>query len=311
MADATVIGSRPASRAANMAKRFSLIRPSDSGSASTGGGSPRLLPTYQFATVNPQNPQQADETVKIVCVGDGGCGKTCLLVTYARGKFPEAYVPTVFENYVANVRSSDGQLIEVALWDTAGQEEYDRLRALSYPDANVILLCFAVDSPASLDNVYDKWIPEVAHHCPGVPIIIVGLKTDLREDEPTIDRLQSRAQRPLNYEDGLQASRFPNVVRYVECSARTGEGLRDVFDLAITAVVNPRLAKRAVAEEEQHNPHQQHPQHRPLPATPGTQGQATQTTTRTNGRTDGYPYSYPDISSSNRRDKKRRKCIIL
>jgi GTPase SAR1 family protein len=69
--------------------------------------------------------------------------------------FPQVYVPTVFENYVADVEV-DGKHVELALWDTAGQEDYDRLRPLSYPDSHVILICFAVDSPDSLDNVQEK-----------------------------------------------------------------------------------------------------------------------------------------------------------
>ncbi len=64
-------------------------------------------------------------------------------------------MPTVFENYVADVEV-DGKHVELALWDTAGQEDYDRLRPLSYPDSHVILICFDVDSPDSLDNVQEK-----------------------------------------------------------------------------------------------------------------------------------------------------------
>lgn len=67
----------------------------------------------------------------------------------------QVYVPTVFENYVADVEV-DGKHVELALWDTAGQEDYDRLRPLSYPDSHVILICFSIDSPDSLDNVQEK-----------------------------------------------------------------------------------------------------------------------------------------------------------
>lgn len=78
-----------------------------------------------------------------------------LQIVYSENRFPESYIPTVFENYVPIVRF-EGKTVELALWDTAGQEEYDRLRPLSYPESDVILICFAVDFPTSLANVQDK-----------------------------------------------------------------------------------------------------------------------------------------------------------
>ncbi|KAJ2971145.1 hypothetical protein NUW58_g9498 [Xylaria curta] len=94
---------------------------------------------------------------KLVVVGDGGCGKTCLLISYSQGYFPEKYVPTVFENYITYpTHQQSGKTVELALWDTAGQEEYDRLRPLSYPETDLIFVCFAIDCPNSLDNVLDK-----------------------------------------------------------------------------------------------------------------------------------------------------------
>ncbi|CAI9632750.1 unnamed protein product [Alternaria burnsii] len=136
---------------------------------------------------------------KLVIVGDGACGKTCLLIVFSKGTFPEVYVPTVFENYVADVEV-DGKHVELALWDTAGQEDYDRLRPLSYPDSHVILICFAIDSPDSLDNVQEKWISEVLHFCQGLPIILVGCKKDLRFDQKTIEELHKTSQKPVTPE---------------------------------------------------------------------------------------------------------------
>jgi GTPase SAR1 family protein len=123
----------------------------------------------------------------------------------------------VFENYVADVEV-DGKHVELALWDTAGQEDYDRLRPLSYPDSHVILICFAVDSPDSLDNVQEKvrahssptlpplltlpqWISEVMHFCPNLPIILVGCKKDLRRDPRVIEELRKTSQRPVTPEE--------------------------------------------------------------------------------------------------------------
>uniref|UniRef100_A0A8C0KMZ1 Ras homolog family member C n=1 Tax=Canis lupus dingo TaxID=286419 RepID=A0A8C0KMZ1_CANLU len=115
---------------------------------------------------------------KLVIVGDGACGKTCLLIVFSKDQFPEVCVPTVFENYVTDIEV-DGKQGELALWDTAGQEDYDRLRPLSYPDTDVILMCFSINSPDSLENIPEKWTPEVKHSCPNVPITVVGNRREL------------------------------------------------------------------------------------------------------------------------------------
>jgi Ras family protein A len=143
------------------------------------------------------------------------------------------YVPTVFENYVADILI-DQKTVELALWDTAGQEDYDRLRPLSYPDSHVILICFGIDQPDSLDNVVEKWVPEVIHFCsqPRVPYLLVGCKKDLREDRATLEKLARVGQRPITAEQGREVAQRCGARMYLECSARTGEGVLAVFQNA-------------------------------------------------------------------------------
>lgn len=180
---------------------------------------------------------------KLVIVGDGACGKTCLLIVFSKDQFPEVYVPTVFENYVADIEV-DGKCVELALWDTAGQEDYDRLRPLSYPDTDVILMCFSIDSPDSLENIPEKWTPEVRHFCPTVPIVLVGNKKDLRFDDVTRRELAKSKQEPVKTEDGRAMAEKIGAYAYLECSAKLNEGVREVFETATRAALQTKKKGR-------------------------------------------------------------------
>nr|XP_039252444.1 ras-related C3 botulinum toxin substrate 1-like [Styela clava] len=137
----------------------------------------------------------------------------------------------------------DGRPVNLGLWDTAGQEDYDRLRPLSYPQTNVFLICFSVVSPASYENVRAKWYPEVSHHCPNTPIVLVGTKVDLRDDMDTINHLKDKKLIPVATTAGLQLAKNIGAVKYLECSALTQKGLKIVFDEAIRAVLFPPVVK--------------------------------------------------------------------
>jgi len=178
------------------------------------------------------------QSIKLVVVGDGAVGKTCLLISYTSNSFPQEYVPTVFDNYSANV-IVDNKTVSLGLWDTAGQEDYDRLRPLSYPQTDVFLICFSIISPTSFNNVRAKWWPEVTHHCPKTKMILVGTKLDLRDDPDTLSRLAEKGHEPINTEKAHNLCKEIGAVRYMECSALTQKGLKQVFDAAIKAVLVP------------------------------------------------------------------------
>jgi len=177
------------------------------------------------------------KNIKCVVVGDGAVGKTCLLISYAQNKFPRDYVPTVFDNYAVTVNVG-GEPYTLALFDTAGQEDYDRLRPLSYPQTNIFLVCYSVVMPTSYENVKQKWVPEIAHHAPGIPYILVGTQTDLRDDHLTNQRLSDNRQRVIPSAQGQKLAKETKALCYVECSALTQSGIKNVFDEAILAALD-------------------------------------------------------------------------
>ncbi|PAA90665.1 hypothetical protein BOX15_Mlig027552g1 [Macrostomum lignano] len=161
-------------------------------------------------------------TRKLVIVGDGTCGKTSLLFAFTRDEFYEAYVPTIFETSIVDMEIRPGKVIALSLWDTAGQEAYARLRPLSYTDTHVILICFAMDSRDSFNNVRDTWYPEVRHYCPRAALLLVGCKNDLASsaaDCVTRDEVEKLA-------DNIGAT------SHFLCSAKTRENVTEVFETA-------------------------------------------------------------------------------
>lgn len=180
---------------------------------------------------------------KLVVVGDGACGKTCLLIAYTRDEFSETHIPTVFETYVTDIKLNDKRL-QMALWDTAGQEDYELLRPLSYPNTDVLLLCFAIDNRDSFENIFQKWVPEVRHFCPRTPLLLVGTKTDLRAEPPRSPANQKRQQQQqpddkspkkttmVSVVEGQKMAKSISADGYEECSAKTREGIEEVFQTA-------------------------------------------------------------------------------
>ncbi|XP_052776699.1 ras-related protein ced-10-like [Mya arenaria] len=170
------------------------------------------------------------ENIKLVVVGDGGVGKSCLLIAYTTSAFPSKYVPTVFDNYSANIMV-DGKAVNLGLWDTAGQEDYDRLRPLSYTGTDVFFICFDLSRPSSFENVEPIWLPEVRHYCPDIPIVLVGCKADLPSavSAADIDKLTKT-----------------HGLKYCETSALTKKGLKNCFDEATRIALNAPKTKKSM-----------------------------------------------------------------
>jgi len=163
--------------------------------------------------------------------------KTELLINYTTNFDPTEYIPTVFDNYSANVLV-EGKTVSVSLWDTSGQEEYRRLGPLSYPQTDVFLIVFSVVSPASFENARSKWLEEITYHCPTVNIL-VGSRIEQRDDPKILEQLTANGMKPITKLQGQQRALEMGCVKYMECSANTQIGLKAVFDEAIRVGLHP------------------------------------------------------------------------
>lgn len=132
----------------------------------------------------------------------------------------------------------DNKLIKLGLWDTSSRESHDKSRHLYYIQTDVFLICFSVADFLSFKNASTKWYPEVRKYCPNTPIILVGTRTNLRDDPDVVKRLMKRYRRgPITYEEGFTKAKKIDAECYRECSVRNNEGLDKVFEDAVRAAM--------------------------------------------------------------------------
>ncbi|KAI6650510.1 hypothetical protein LOD99_7561 [Oopsacas minuta] len=174
---------------------------------------------------------------KGVIVGDSAVGKTCLLLTQMYKCFPTDYVPRVFSTFLES-RIIDGKRVDYTIWDTlAPHKDYDHLRPSSYPDTQVVIICFSLICASSFENVQTMWIPELNIYCPQAPRILVGTKLDLRDDDETISLLKDKQFAPISYSQGLEMMRDIGADSYIECSALTHKGVTEVFEETVRIAI--------------------------------------------------------------------------
>jgi Ras family protein A len=167
--------------------------------------------------------------LRLLVVGNEGAGKTSLLMVLNGKKFPERYVPLVFGEYThtEDIRGVSHTLHVVDTVDDSGELScYDKLHPIPYRGANVILLCFALDGRYTFENLTNRWNSEVRHYCPNAKIILVGLRSDLREPSNSAHVTDDEA-RAFHTEHEYHA--------FIACSAKTGEGIDQVFPVAASA----------------------------------------------------------------------------
>ena len=159
-------------------------------------------------------------------------GKTTLIVRLATDRFEDQYyINNCYQDYQAYLRNEMGRFT-MYLWDTAGQMDYDRLRPLSYPDTDVFLLAFNLDNEHALETK-DRWLSELHHFNPETPILLVGTKSDLREED----------QSGISQKRGEEMAVKMGCVSYVETSSLSGQGINELRHAIVETYVLSHLSK--------------------------------------------------------------------
>ncbi|XP_009937667.2 ras-like GTP-binding protein RHO [Opisthocomus hoazin] len=182
---------------------------------------------------------------KLTVVGDECCGKTCLLFALCHQQLPKSYEPTLFDAYTTDTEV-DGKEMKLFLFDVAGNKEvsYRNLRSVLYEDTDVILMCFSVDRPDSQQNILNFWVPEIKLFCPKVPIILVATKIELRGDEGMKKKLTTAGNEPMNTTEGEALAASIGANAYLECSAKTKEGVDTAREIISQCALNQKRRRK-------------------------------------------------------------------
>jgi small GTP-binding protein len=179
-------------------------------------------------------------SLKVVLVGDTKVGKSCILSRFVQGTFDRNMPATIGAAFLTKVITTPNGPVRLQLWDTAGQEKFRSLAPMYYRSSAVAVLVYDVTAKSSLEGLED-WAAEISDKAPhNIKLVVVGNKIDMTEERRV----------PVNA--GQELARTLGAVHYGETSAKTGEGVNDVFnkiaELDITQDSVQETARKAPIE---------------------------------------------------------------
>lgn len=152
---------------------------------------------------------------KVVVVGEGGVGKTSLILRYTQDRFLGEYITTIGTNFAVKTLNIDGQQIKLQLWDLGGQAQFMRIRSFYYPGARAAVVVYSTADRNTFE-VVPKWAKEVRNICGDIPLTLLGNKIDLDNE------------RRVKKEEGVSRASQINA-EFFETSAKTGELINAAF----------------------------------------------------------------------------------
>ncbi|GFO09253.1 GTP binding protein rho [Plakobranchus ocellatus] len=185
---------------------------------------------------------------KIAIVGNSGVGKTCLIHRYIHDEFDEntsqEFIPTALHMDEKAQNIGNGKEVILNIYDTGGQETFRHLRKLNYPRSDAAIICFSLDSEESLKDVDKNWVGEMRRICPGIPLLLAGLKKDTREESSFTEGF-------VRESSGHKMAKKHKMVGYIECSSLRDKGVEQVFEKIAQAAAKKKNTKKVDASDLQ------------------------------------------------------------
>lgn len=186
-------------------------------------------------------------TKKVVVIGDPDCGKSCLLSVFLNGTYPRFFVPPRLDNLKWQVQIDEFD-VSIVFLDTMGNDGPNSNRPYAYYDADAVMICYSIGSKVTLDHVTSRWLPEISNHfnLTQLPMILIGLKKDLRHDFTLFRELRDKNDRMVRNIEGKHAALDINAFAHFECSAKRGDDLRQVFIATARATLGLHRTKTTI-----------------------------------------------------------------
>ena len=161
---------------------------------------------------------------KYIIVGDSSVGKSNLLMKFAHNKFTEDYQATIGVEFGTKNIEYDNQIYRIQIWDTAGQENFRSITRAYFKNCVCAMVVYDITSSESFQNV-QNWIQDIRQQSPKtVSIILIGNKIDLED------------KRVINFDEGNEFA-MNNGIIFGETSAKTGDGIEDIFLKSVQQIV--------------------------------------------------------------------------
>lgn len=198
-----------------------------------------MADTYRVCSANEK--LDIEKPIKCVVVGDKTVGKTCLLLqmSYTANTMSRNQQESISCKYSVKL-DVNGKVCQLELLEADYAESTEANGSTIYDGADVFCLCFSVADRESFLNIKDVWNKEVRHFSPHSPVVLVGTKVDLRDDEL---KTTKKANLAVSFKEGKKLAKKIGARKYVECSALKQRGYSEVFNEAVKAVVSSKSKK--------------------------------------------------------------------